>query len=148
MAKRHESAITVISALLGALFLLGSIGSCAMIGNSKDLSAGPSAAVLLALAVGMFTLSWRAGRPRQYDPVACPACGTVGEPNDVLRGDGGVELLLWLCFVIPGFIYSSWRYSGDRRRCAGCGAAGVVPLDTPRGREIAEKASSLPGPSK
>lgn len=69
---------------------------------------------------------------------ACSSCGHVGTTDTYTPGSRFIELLLWLLFIVPGLIYSLWRRSAQREVCARCGAANPLPLDTPRGRAIAE----------
>lgn len=144
MSKRHESAFTLIAFLLGLLFVFAGVGQCAMRSEMPDSATTGGAVVSWIVAAFFFALWYGAGRPTKFASAACPACGTVGQPDDVLRGSGGIEFLLYLVMIAPGLIYSAWRRSGDRRRCPGCGAAGVVPLDTPRGRELAARAGMSP----
>lgn len=55
------------------------------------------------------------------------------------KGSLGVEILLWLFFIIPGIVYSVWRSSS--KICPKCGQATLVPEDSPRGIEISKKHS-------
>ena len=71
--------------------------------------------------------------------LACKDCGSIAEPDAKLKGSLGVEVILWLCFIVPGLVYSLWRRSTQHDVCASCGSAKLVPLDTPVGREIATK---------
>lgn len=66
----------------------------------------------------------------------CAACGSRSVPTRPNKGSGLLELLLWLCFIIPGLIYSIWRRSGLSNRCRSCGSGDVIPLDSPRGRKL------------
>ena len=61
----------------------------------------------------------------------CPHCGHQGTARDHTPGSMGIELVLWLCLIIPGLIYSLWRLSARRPVCARCGAAGLLPEDSP-----------------
>jgi hypothetical protein len=68
----------------------------------------------------------------------CTQCGTVGTPKTTTPGHFLVELILWLCFLLPGLIYSVWRLSARCPTCRTCGAIrSLVPLQSPRGRELA-----------
>lgn len=49
--------------------------------------------------------------------IVCTACGYVGEPTTATKGSFGVELVLWLCLIIPGLIYSIWRLSSRHDAC-------------------------------
>ncbi len=73
----------------------------------------------------------------------CTTCGARGAGTP--RGSTGVELVLWLCFFVPGFIYSVWRHGG--RACHACGAGGLVPSGSIIGRKMIEDgtASAMPG---
>jgi len=66
----------------------------------------------------------------------CKACGYHGEVQRVTKGSFAIELLLWLCFLIPGLLYSLWRLSSRYSGCPKCGSADVIPLDTPLGSKL------------
>ena len=66
----------------------------------------------------------------------CSACGTVGPAKSVTKGSLLIEIVLWLCFLIPGIIYSLWRLTTKHKACKACGAQTLVPLDTPGGRQL------------
>lgn len=53
--------------------------------------------------------------------IACPNCGYEGYPKTYTAGSFMVELALWLCFFVPGFIYSIWRLSSRYYICPKCG---------------------------
>lgn len=69
------------------------------------------------------------GEP-EIPPFYCAACGTFGRGRTHTPGHFLIEVVLWLCLLLPGVIYSLWRLSARRRVCAACGAH-VVPSDTP-----------------
>lgn len=71
--------------------------------------------------------------------VVCPTCGSRGAPKSALRGNFAIEVVLWLCFIVPGLIYSVWRATSRHNVCAMCGAEGVIPANSPRGEALAEK---------
>lgn len=70
------------------------------------------------------------------DERVCTACGHVGEPARVTKGSMGIELVLWLCFLIPGLIYSIWRLSTRHDACPKCGNANLIPKDSPMGQKF------------
>lgn len=70
---------------------------------------------------------------------ACKDCGSIGEPKTVTKGSIWIEVVLWLCFIVPGLIYSIWRHATRHDACRACGSTSIVPLDTPVGRELAER---------
>jgi len=69
----------------------------------------------------------------------CTACGTIGKTKSHTRGSIFIEIILWLCFLIPGLIYSLWRLTTRSKVCKVCGAAQLVPVSSPAGRTLAEK---------
>ena len=66
----------------------------------------------------------------------CSNCGTVGTPKSVTRGSILIEIVLWLCFIIPGVIYSIWRLTTRAKACRSCGSTNMVPLDSPMGKKL------------
>ena len=68
----------------------------------------------------------------------CTACGDLVVTR--ARGDGGVELLLWLLLCLPGLIYSAWRYSGWK--CCRCGGQALIPADSPNARRMMDRRTS------
>ncbi len=77
---------------------------------------------------------YRAARglmPQAKAPVFCKACGSTAAPATRTRGVFLIEVVLWLCFLVPGLIYSLWRLSTRASVCAHCGSAEVVPADSP-----------------
>jgi predicted RNA-binding Zn-ribbon protein involved in translation (DUF1610 family) len=64
----------------------------------------------------------------------CPNCGTIGVPQFRKSGSVFLEILLWLCGLVPGIIYSIWRASSKRFVCPKCEQVGVIPLDSPKAK--------------
>lgn len=71
--------------------------------------------------------------------VICSACGTRGIPQRITPGSTLIELVLWLCFLLPGLIYSIWRLSARRNACAICAASALVPLNSPMGKQLTQR---------
>jgi hypothetical protein len=65
------------------------------------------------------------------DAVYCRDCGTVAPPKKHTPGHFLIEVVLWLCFLVPGIIYSIWRLSARRKACAECGGLAVIPRQSP-----------------
>lgn len=61
----------------------------------------------------------------------CTRCGTDAPPRTVTRGSIFIEILLWLCFLVPGLIYSIWRLTTRHQACAACGSPELVPMGSP-----------------
>lgn len=62
----------------------------------------------------------------------CPSCGTVSNGQRHVPGSIAVEIILWLCFLVPGIIYSIWRLSAAKKACTACKAVGLIPVSSPR----------------
>jgi hypothetical protein len=70
------------------------------------------------------------------EEVVCVSCGYVGEPRTITKGTMGVEVILWLCFVIPGLIYSVWRMSSRHDGCPSCGQTVLIPRTSPMAQKF------------
>lgn len=66
----------------------------------------------------------------------CGNCGFVGESKSITKGSILIEAVLWLCFIIPGIIYSLWRLSSRYQACPKCQAPNMIPLNSPRGKKL------------
>lgn len=69
----------------------------------------------------------------------CSSCGTTGIPQSDTPGSFLIELLLWCFFLLPGLIYSIWRLSARKQVCPSCKGSGMIPLNSPRGRKLAQE---------
>ena len=77
----------------------------------------------------------------------CKDCGTVAEPKTKARGSMAVEVILWLCFLVPGLIYSVWRLANKYESCPACGGEKLLPLGSPLGAQVAQSAGYVAPPS-
>jgi len=66
----------------------------------------------------------------------CSACGHIGSSKTAVKGNILIEIVLWLCLIIPGIIYSLWRSSSRYKTCPKCGGTNLIPLDSPVGLKI------------
>ena len=73
---------------------------------------------------------------RKRGEYICTYCGFKGRQIIVTQGSAIVELMLWLCFIIPGLIYSSWRLSSRERLCPGCQNNTMILLSTHLGQKL------------
>ena len=64
----------------------------------------------------------------------CPSCGQVGNGVRHVPGSIVLEIVLWLCFLMPGLIYSIWRHAATKKACRTCRQPGLIPVDSPRAR--------------
>ena len=66
----------------------------------------------------------------------CGRCGYIGPAEPYAPGKTWLEAVLWIAFVVPGFLYSMWRLFGRRYLCPRCkDADGKVKV--PVGRKLA-----------
>jgi len=68
----------------------------------------------------------------------CESCGEVGWPKSVVKGSFLIEILLWLCFIVPGLIYTIWRLTSRVKECPEC-SGHMIPVTTPRARALAQQ---------
>lgn len=104
-----------------------------------DVATGIVIAILVYIAIQVTI-----GLKRGDNPLICSTCGTCGKAKTVTKGSMGLEFVLWLCFLVPGLIYSIWRLTTRHDVCGACGANSLVPLSSPVGRELAAKYQEIP----
>jgi hypothetical protein len=92
--------------------------------------------ILLIAVVAIFL--WLYSRVR-WREVICADCGSRNSVSTETRGSFLIEIVLWLCVLLPGLIYSLWRFSSRHPVCSKCGSVRLIPLDTPAGRELATR---------
>jgi hypothetical protein len=99
--------------------------------------------IWLAITIGFIFLFYKAikgslggGKISETGSMICPSCGTRGEPKQATQGSTGIELVLWICFIVPGLIYSFWRLSSSHPVCPSCGRPGMIAIATPRGQQL------------
>ncbi len=66
--------------------------------------------------------------------VICNGCGQVGAPVRITPGYILIELILWICFIIPGLLYSHYRGKGRYVACGDCKSANISYLNTLAGQ--------------
>lgn len=73
---------------------------------------------------------------RPKDWMFCKSCGHEGVPASHTPGSILIELVLWLCFIVPGLVYSFWRLSRRRKVCSACRSADIIPSNSPMARSL------------
>ena len=91
----------------------------------------------LLVAVGWFAISKLL--EANVKDAHCMTCGSDGKPVSTTKGSLAIELMLWLCFIIPGILYSLWRLTTRSPACSFCKATTLIPMDSPAAK--AHKAS-------
>jgi len=76
------------------------------------------------------------------DDMVCTNCGFRGKPVRATAGSFIVEVVLWLCFILPGLIYSVWRLTTRKQVCPKCKQPTMIPADSPRGRTLIDNVRS------
>ena len=66
----------------------------------------------------------------------CTNCGSEGTPKTVHPGSLFAEIILWIFFLLPGLIYSTWRFINIHKACKVCGSQNLVPSDSPVGKKL------------
>lgn len=69
----------------------------------------------------------------------CVDCGSIGKAKNHVRGSFGMEIILWLFFIIPGLIYSIWRLTSIEKVCTVCKSSNIIPIRSPRGKQLIEQ---------
>jgi len=72
----------------------------------------------------------RNATPSMKDLYICRACWLVATPKIITKGSTFIEVVLWCLFLIPGILYSVWRYITKEKVCPGCFSLGVSPIDS------------------
>ena len=101
--------------------------------NAREI--GMEALLPLLLLVGLIVWVVRKMQKRMK-PVYCVACGTEAPAKVETRGSLLIEIVLWMCFIIPGVIYSLWRTGARQNVCSSCGSTQVIPPDSPNARRL------------
>ncbi len=107
---------------------------CVRCGANYATYRAPTAAQRLARGMKGAKAAVAEGRAKRSANLYCPHCGSVSGGISHTRGSMLVELILWLCFLAPGIIYSVWRISSRQTVCPSCFSPDVIPVDSPRAR--------------
>ena len=66
----------------------------------------------------------------------CINCGHQDKPKTITKGSIIMELALWICFLLPGLIYSIWRLSSRYEGCPYCESPNMISLNSPAAQRI------------
>ncbi|WP_440105381.1 WYL domain-containing protein [Acidovorax sp. BL-A-41-H1] len=110
--------------------------------TSGDFS-GLVAFLIAALVIGLI-MAIKGSGGSSGPVVYCTACGTEGRGKTKTRGSLLIEVVLWVCFLVPGLVYSLWRHSSKHKVCGACGSEALVPLNSPVAR-AARPSATPPG---
>lgn len=90
---------------------------------------------IVAFAAYKLYIGFRDGRER----LVCKSCGHVGEGKTATSGSVWIEIVLWLCLIVPGVIYTIWRLTTRGNACELCGSRDLIPAESPIGKQILEQ---------
>ena len=62
--------------------------------------------------------------------MVCRVCEYAGRPKIKIHGSFLIELVLWVCFIVPGLVYSLWRLTTREPVCRECGSGLLIPVDS------------------
>lgn len=92
-------------------------------------------AIAWAIVAGIFYLIFKAFKSvfgsNKGASMFCTACGHEGPATMKTSGSMAIEIVLWLCFIVPGLIYSIWRLTSKKATCSACGAGNLIPPGSP-----------------
>src|SRR3954463_5720619 len=79
----------------------------------------------------------------EHRRLICPHCGSETDtPIEVKPGSRLIIAVLGVFFVLPGVCYWAWRRSMAREACPTCKQSGLLPVTSPFGFALAEKATT------
>ena len=83
-------------------------------------------------------LKWKKQQESAGAGMVCANCSTAEAARRRTKGSDGVEVLMWLFFLLPGLVYSVWRRSGKTEwfECHACGSTDLIPLDSQRAHAL------------
>ena len=85
----------------------------------------------VVLGTIIFLIYW-ALKPKTAKHIKyCTTCGVEDKPTIETRGHFLIEVILWICFIVPGLIYTIWRTSTKYEKCTSCGSKDLVPPTSP-----------------
>ena len=76
----------------------------------------------------------------------CTMCGCQREPILVRRGNGYIEITLWLFFIFPGLMYSLWRLVRKHEVCPKCMQPGMIRTGSSQGFQLKRLMKELSKP--
>lgn len=90
--------------------------------------------LVAVVAIGAW-VAWKSYQKSSRQWV-CTQCKSIDSAATNTKGSILIEIVLWLCFIVPGLLYSLWRHTAREQVCRACGSTSIVPADSPRGREL------------
>jgi len=60
----------------------------------------------------------------------CRKCAIVTRSRLLVKGSDVLEVILWLCLIVPGLAYHIWRRVTSTRICSRCGGVDLIGANT------------------
>ncbi|CAI2718679.1 hypothetical protein [Nitrospina watsonii] len=76
----------------------------------------------------------------------CLTCGCQRTPINVRRGHVAIETLLWLCYIVPGVVYTLWRTLRRHDVCPKCRNPSIVKTTSPQAFQLQRLMKTLSQP--
>jgi hypothetical protein len=73
---------------------------------------------------------------RQDGKKLCTKCGYIGNDKRITKGSFLLELLLWLAALLPGLVYSIWRFTSRYKACPECLTPNMIPTSSPIAQKL------------
>jgi ssDNA-binding Zn-finger/Zn-ribbon topoisomerase 1 len=73
----------------------------------------------------------------------CADCGVTSNGKMRTKGSFLMEIVLWLCLIVPGLIYSLWRLTTKERVCPSCDSKALIDPRSPRGKALMQEYHNL-----
>ncbi len=67
----------------------------------------------------------------------CAACAYKEKPYMYKKGSRKLEIILWICGILPGVLYTIWRSSTEIPICPICDTASMISTKSPHGQRLA-----------
>lgn len=101
--------------------------SCAIAIEGEPVEPAPEAPAKASQGIGVSVVASHGMQPESDMPrYFCTQCHTYSNTAK-MKGNGWIEALLYLFYILPGVIYSVWRRSGQPNACPTCGHAALIP---------------------
>lgn len=84
-------------------------------------------------------MTLRASGKNKADYFICKKCHFIGHGQVIDRGNRIMSFVMWGIFLIPGPIYSLWRYLSKYLVCPKCKSHDLISLESHEGQCLFDK---------
>lgn len=77
---------------------------------------------------GKYVCSSCAANPEGRSRYFCTNCKAYAS-HAKNKGSGWIEIILYLCYIAPGIVYSIWRRTGNSKQCPTCSQASLISAE-------------------